>query len=424
MAINSTLLTTRLGKLVYGLNLVNTYQNTTIANRFTTIYNEYTSSLGDEDLADNLWATLTGTQNANATATTYFAKLASNSIRRAVENDRPGLGKDIVTALTEWVRQLNVAGQTLQQSTVTISGVSTLTDGNGVLVVLAPGDLVYPDVVLGSITNDQSTGAAKFSETASFTGTGTVTPQSWLWPQGSGVASSLRVIDPALNVGITNGSFLSWVSTDVTPTGWKLSSGTNNPTRITTTTGVRGDQPYPEWTASGSAYQLDNFSRQLVPNAQYAISVHLKRNGSVTAGGNLAIKVGGVTVFSLDPAAFTTSWVQYSGAVQAPIITAGVPAVSIVENGAVPAGGKYDIAYVAIQQLQPLTPAGIYAALFSGSAAFTTRDKFTITTALVSGTMSGSLLRGIDRLVDIRDTGLVFPTTTGGSATYPDTLVS
>ena len=421
MAINFTRLATRLGKLVGGLNDINTFQSGTLATRFDTVDNQYEAA--DQFIVDRLYEQLRAAQDGLTSPNFYWSSLAELTIRQEVEEDRPGYGQSLQSALNEWLRQLLVAGTTFKQSIVNLSNTPSLSDGNGKLAALAPGSLVYPEITLAQVTLDESRGAAKWQEQVTLSATGSVDNLSWLWPKGSGASVTLTAIDPALDIGITNGSFLNWVATDTTPTGWTLTSG-NNPARITTAgTGVRGDDgPYAEFTGAAGTHRLDNTSVTLVPFAYYAVSVQLKRNGSVTAGGYVTVECGGQNIVTVDPSSLSTSWSQYAAVIRAPEITTTAPAIRI-EHAGITAGDKFDVAHIAMVQLTPLTPAGLYVAVFSGNAAFTVNDYWTLTTNLAAGTMTGSLVRGIDRLVDLRDAGIELPTTSG-TADYGDALVS
>lgn len=223
-----------------------------------------------------------------------------------------------------------------------------------------------------------------------------------------------------------------------------MTSGTN-PTRVVTaSSGVRGeDGPYPEFVGDGTTQRLNNFASTLLPNTYYSYSIHLRRNGSVASGTRVKIYAGGATAADIDASALTTDWVQYAGIVKTGATTSGYPSLGIEVN-TLASGEKVQAAYAGISALTSTTPLGMYLDVWAGSIAFSTNDAWSITVTLDSGSMTASLIRGIDRLVGLRDFGIVLPSApataltigspigltlllTQGSASsvdFPDSLVS
>lgn len=450
MAINTTRLATSLGHIIASLNEVNTYRGTTLAARVGTIFGDHTSV--NPDLVSDLYSQQTTAEGSFLGWLSYLSQLASDTIIAEVTNDKKLPNPGLVNCLTEWRRQMLVAGDSFNQSLVTIGSltaigsptsnvqfVATDKDGSGVRQ-----DLVVPDSYLITVSQDDQRGASTYSEQLSIVGKeqdANATDSDY--PTGAGIDTVVTITDPALAVGVvSNGGFDTWTVSN-TPDGWTIAlgaAGTNvfrvadDPrdgaagfsARLLTTTGV-----------------LTVALRQTVslePNTLYGVHFKYKpvSDGSATAStitaavrlydpdADATITDDASTANSQSSSthAVVTAGSGWNHGYQAIFITPTTLPDTVQVEVALTAGDVDAEGYVDHVQLVPLTPlyiGGPTFAFFSGKVRAALDDAWTLAITLASGTISGYIVRGLDRLLNMKSLGVRIPTS--GSPTQSDGLI-
>jgi len=161
---------------------------------------------------------------------TVLQQLAQQVIITRVNNDVPQQSsQDFTQAMTEWIRQMQVQTESVAQSTMSsattagsgntgtsVTGAtvySSLYDANGLLLEYA-----YDETLVVQCIQDQFTGADAGSEQFSVTSPAQAENQlSYLWPAGSGVSTTITMVDPEQGNG--GGQNLATGSTSLTTVG-------------------------------------------------------------------------------------------------------------------------------------------------------------------------------------------------------------
>lgn len=455
MSINTARLTQRFGKLVGWLNEINSYRGTTLTARVTTIDGQYTSV--NPDLVGGLYS-----QEASAIASlngqvTYIKQLAEAVLIAEVQNDRPLPSATKANALAEWNRQMRVAGDTFNASPAAgvVANIGSPTgdytliytgkDGTGV-----EQDLILPDVYLFQCDQDKDSGGTQYAERFTIRGKARdANLTDYTYPSGTGVNTTITTVNPAATFGaVSDGAFTSWNGGSPNSlTSWTAGTGCTYGTQLLKAT----DDPR---NTSGSA-SLDlkgdgtaipavkqAVTNNVVAGGVYAVHLRLKKVNDPGTDWAVTVRLvdgsGAVlsncTLSSSACSALNANWTNVlSGFFHVPAVkpSAVYLEIRMHQSGSVNTApvnlAECEVNHLSVFRVDS-TPNLLYTggprvALFSGTTAAVVGDASTVTVT-VAGTYSSYLLAGIDRLLDLKATGIRLPSDNVGGETILDSLVS
>lgn len=211
MAVNLTTLFTRLGKMAHCFNTVQTARLTTVPDELQDVLDEFASASTDIlATVDHLPDALANWQSSSGSLLSDLTIAAQQLIVQTVEDDNPQEDSSIETALDELIAQMEASSDSIDANAVGASySVGGSNVGDGAFVVSTKrGDgtteeLCYAEDLV--FVCESGGGSASFS----VVGEEAVDLLSQQWPQGSGAATSITAIDPAVagdNL-LLNGSF-------------------------------------------------------------------------------------------------------------------------------------------------------------------------------------------------------------------------
>lgn len=444
MAINTTRLAQKIGKILGGLNETNTFLGTTLAARVATIYAQYTT-YGPGDVT-GIFDAQTADQDVQSGWIGYFRSLISAAIVTEVQLDRLLPSPTLDYAVSEWVRQMTIAGDSFQNDPPTLTPadvgvpvgdhllVATAIDGTNVA-----SDLVVPDVYLVTLTLDSDNGGVKWAETFSVVGKAAVAdPATFQYPTGSGVNTTVQSVDPAAGTTLTTDpSFADWAGN--TPTNWTIESGVAGSTVFK----VADD---PRDGADGFALRLVGNGTDLLkiwqtvsvePNTVYDIYFRVKKVAD--PGTDWAVRVrlvdsdtgtavSNTTVTSPTAGSVASSWANVvRGSFATPAALPDNVSIEILFSGfasaATPAVSTAEayVDWVNIQAVSYLYAEGPAALIYSGLVVGVAGDTRTLT-ATIATAPAASMIRGMDRLLSLANYPVRIPT--AGSPTQSDALIS
>lgn len=455
MSINFTRLFTTLGKLCGGLNEVNTFLGTTIPARATTLLTQFDGLAVYAPLVSTIPQTEAQEQGGSTAWVSMLSSFATSSIIDETIAANPLVNPSFANCLAELVREMTISSITVAsaQCQQTLASIGSPTgDESFVISLLNPyvavsSDYVIPDVILITCSQDSSHGATEWQEVFTFAGLPGVSPATnYAYGTagfGAGTLTAINATDPAVEGGlVTDPAFLSWGTggSSNVPQDWSIYSGTagTNVFQISGHEPRGAANPVIELVGDGSTVVKVRQEVTVVPGSSYAlnfrtfmvtdetghwvISVSLTNStGSAVTGPGSYSNVVTSTSSATLPASWGTSNV-FTGTFVAPTVipTGGVfleirLALSSSLTSPAPASSAAYVDYCSLVQETPLYAGGPSYVLFSGITAPVQGDARTSTIVLNTSTggstsITGSLLRGIDRL-------------TGGLAQYAPTFL-
>lgn len=413
MAINFTRLATGWGKLVGALNEVNTFLATTIVARGTSLRAAITV---DPDLNSGLKVSQDSlTSGASSWPAAMQAKAVALLIAE-VTTDAHLADPTVTNCLNELARQMVAGGQSFASSACTATPTQLVGASDATLILDlfdintgATSDFILPDTLLLTATSPT---------VVYLLGHKAETATSPIWPGGAGLAGNITVLD--IDRGSGDPGFENWTSPTV-PRSWAVVTGAV--ARVTDDPYGVGDGLYVCGIAGGATTRLT----QSFPTAvrqRYLLTFWVKKTATGANTGTLSVSLrnaAGVligTALTVNQTAITTSWVKYTGVTQVSV----VDALSLLDVRYT--GGAGDV--VSISGVQAITITATYT---RGPSVFLLRGLIPIASGDVwkvvltaSGSLTGSLLRGVDRLLGLTSYTATLPTS--GSPTQADALVS
>lgn len=421
MAIAYTTLFTALGKLVGGLNEWNTARGSSLTSRASTVRTQL-NGIGP-DLDAQLTQTVSGTVSGGEQLAQYYALTAQQTLTQAVLNDRPLPDTSPATVLSELVRQMGVDGETLAASPATVGSVTAVGSpvGNPRFVVSdldsrtgAASDFVLPDeYLIRAVQGGHLIQGKPLDQPAT----------APTWPSGTGVNQVVAELDASVtSLGLDPG-FEQWSGSPLAPDRWTIVTGVAGTSVVRVTDGPTGTYAM-SLVGNGSDTLTVRQSVTLAPNSVYFVHALTKRTANPANTGTLtvAIRDGGGTVVgntvSVATSAIATSWAHNVAVVVTPTDMPAETWLEIRYNGG--SGDTVRLDQVAVNPLPELYAGGLRLAVVRGVTATATGDTRTLSVTRSSPT--ASLLRGLDRLLNLRAYTSRIPT--GGSPTQADSLVS
>ncbi len=404
--------------------------------------------------------------------------LTQDIIITRVNNDVPQQSPtDFTQAMVEFIRQMQAQSENVAIATVTASlstgagntgnatPYASLYDANGLLL-----EFSFAEAMILKCTQDQFTGATAGSETVSLTSPASVDALSYRWPQGSGLNTSLTVVDPEQGYGAggnligggsaTVGAFKAF--TGAVPTGWvvdvdatNIADGTSNAYAgaahclklIGNTGGTNLNTALYQNFANGDITGGSN--QTLTPNTVYQFYCKIKADLVPAAGavqfsltdgsGNVINSNAGVanTITSTVSGFGGTTYQTVTGTFQTPTVMPTNCRLRVKASTKITTGSNVFIDFAALTQPASssgyggLYAGGPFVSIFRGSVDLvnfvspTIGDYWTLTIANNFSSSSPTPLSFnvlINELCGMAGLGLILPSS--GSGTQANTLIS
>lgn len=289
MAINFTRLCTTLGKILGGLDEINTARYGTLNTRIDTIDARFDSAF-PEDAGDLYTSRDTANRSLNGLVQ-YYQTLAARVLISEVTEDNPAIPETVDACLVELARQMRVSGESFQNATLTTAITSVFLKGNigatpsdyktsNVLVGTFDETYLRPDTVYLRPSLGSDNGATEHNEV--YLLKGKEFPFNSLdarWPAGENLATSVQEIDPTVG---------DWFTAEATAGDWTeitVPSTASVDVRGTTTTVYQGT-----FTAGQTVLELEqSLGTNLRPNTWYCAYLLVQQNSSQALGFQAAI---------------------------------------------------------------------------------------------------------------------------------------
>ena len=433
----------RIGKLAY---LVNTHQATLPA-ALESLYTQYDGT-SPPGMRDYIAPAISQTQGYIANQGTWLPSLqalARSTLIRMVQLDTPSASGSLKNALTELIRQMKLGGNTVQQSTVSLTPAALAgMVGTGQLVTSTlrtdgtTNELLIPEVGrLVCVSDSYLTGSVAGNESFQYRGQVPTSSDVWAydWLTGTGATTQLTVISPTLGSLLVNGNFLGFAVANV-PDNWIIATGA---------AGVQIFQDLTTFYASSSAVKfvgdgatLTALTQVVSPSAStlYAPGLWF-RLSAVPAAGVLAIELvdstgsvilddaGAANTVSISlPAQASATWLPLSGVFRVPKSIPLGAYVRLRLSTALSVGVNLWIDQVTMGAMSQAYAGGPYLALLAGATPFALNDQWSVTGANNRGgaTYNATFHALFDRIFGMRSLGLILPSNAVPS--IPDSLIT
>lgn len=445
---------TRLGKIIYLLDLVRGYQST-IVTEIGDIKAEYTgttaymiAAIGDaEQQARSLDPLLQSLQQA-AVATLVEMCYAEAT----AANSNAMLNKSTRDALIWLIKQMKTDAETIERNTV---GKGTLTadgtnNGTGTVVAL----LESPNVLLGNtanwpnvraevldircVTDAQNGALARGSELFQIRGQPAFSTLDRRFPGGSGAAMMVSALCANVDAGpryqnlLTNSDFETQTSN--VPDGFTVSSGTAGTDFLTETTTVFRGTKSIKAAATSTVWKIrqqlgagSGTVGKLTPDRPYVIAFAAKKDAGATGTIRVSVQdsagniIGGSTfVATAAHGALTTSWSLVTATVFAPRVIPTETYLVVETTVGIAVAAMY-IDEVVIAEMVQIAPGSQYLAIISGATDFNADDNFSYT---FTNSGNGAFAVAFDRLFDMYREGLCLPDAASPGETIADSLIA
>jgi len=244
--VNLTTLFTRLGKLAFIFDTIDTFRAVTVPPLVLELESEY---VGNLDMIPNSQSALNiSFQNSPNSVLGTIRSYAINTVIKMVNDDSPQSNSGLRTALVELIRQMEAGSYYVDYNSVSFTATANgLNYGDGIINIcstpntlddaplLENGKLVqwaFNESCKITCTNDSQTGGIaagneRFQYVGDQSAKNTVDPE---WPNGSGTSQTIISIDANTDYGggsnlLVNGGFETWTVAN-TPDSWTIVAGT------------------------------------------------------------------------------------------------------------------------------------------------------------------------------------------------------
>lgn len=393
--------------------------------------------------------------SAHDTFITDMVALAKTALVQIVQADNPQPDTADLTIMTELIRQMVGASQTVDAcavgSTVAAGGSNI---GNPTVLCSVIGrygatlEYAMAETLVGKVTSDSkgngSGTATAGQEPIRFLGAAKLTNKfDANWPDGSGCDATINVVDPELdNSGgnlLTNSNFVTYTVAN-TPDNWTIlvgAAGTNILKQITTTY----NSSVASLQIAGQAATLTSIVQtfgtdtegELLPSTVYAVNLKYYVDVQPVAGVLKIDLVDGSNAVITDDAgtdntitltvsgATATSWLSLSGFFRTPTNMPTTVKLRIRLSTAMTAGSNVFINYLAVTPATQLYVAGPYMAAFRGDTDVVFGDRWT---NAVTNDRAGLIQQFFEQAFGMSDLGLILPSNSAGGESIADSLVA
>lgn len=417
----------RLGRLGKVLSQLRSYQASQQTNLIDTSSGLTMQLASEPDIQATAGNAYQGILNAaGGTVQGTLQGMAESIVNRVVFRDSPRLNQTLASnntlaSLQEIIRQMQVAGATVLQTTVaaTASGITGVGNGfvNASVYRALDGRMLenaFAEAIRLTCTADSYVGGATAgNESFTVTGTGIqgdVT--AFDWPLGSNARITLAAIDSETDNG--NGNLL-------TNSGW--SDWSNNvPSNWTIATGLPGAQVFHEtgivFGGTGALRLLGDGSTAIALTqlfgsstgtlgtlsavSQYGLCVYLRRDGVAPAAGVLTLdlidgnsvvlqdQAGVACSLAIDLTSLTTQYAPYGVAWRTPLVMPDTVYLRLRLSTPLTSGRSVYVDGLSLGVMSQVYTSGPFVSVHSGAVPFNTNDYATVTITNARGS-GGSL---------------------------------
>lgn len=393
------------------------------------------------------------------------ANIAQQYLNRLIFQDTPQINQtlqqiNLFASLQELIRQMKLAGATIQECTVTgtatqfSAAVSNV--GNGIINVsvkrpidgLVQQNAFAENIAIQCAADSYSGGAAEGNEGFSVTGTGLLNDVfAFDWPLGSNCSLGISAIDGSQDVTsgnlLTNSDFEEWTAN--VPDNFTLVTGAGGTNVFENNVIVYSGDASLQITGAGglntSLTQLFNTDTgttgALEVQTGYSVNLWLRRDGVAAAAGVLTVDLideNGTVIqdaagvnnsFTIDLTALTTSFVAYQGAFRTPAILPTTQRLRLWLSTPLTNGRSVYLDKLSFGLFTRCYIGGPYVAVHSGSTPFLRGDYGAAAIANSRGGATDGVSTFqtlIDRLCGTRTFGLIIPYS--ASPTISDQLIT
>lgn len=454
---------TRLGRIIYGLNSLNAYLGSStfaglasVGVTQTNINNQFLST--DQNVIDNLYLNVASFRSGQTSWESYLTGLAQATLIQMANDDAPLPTKTLPTALALLIAQMGSATASVNQPTTSVGAITaaqadgTVNTGTGTLVASVKSatgktlDYIFAETVTAICTLDSQNGATARQEVFTVS-TPSAAPDvfGYNFPLGSGVTSTITVVDPTIdNSGgniLSNSDFQLYVNTANLPDQWSLIAGTPGTDILkgAAASGAFGTFSFQFLPVSSSVPAIaQTFNSSggtlgtLLPDTIYAFNVFAKKSSSLVGAGAISFDLingsnaiitdqfGTANTITKTASTFTTAYTAVNGFFRTPnLLPTTIKLQARVSTTFANAGATVNLCGMSLTPATALYPSGPTVAIFAGPVNFYIPDGFSFP---INNNYAGLFQVGLDKFFSLRSTGLAIPSNT--SPTISDTLVS
>ena len=428
----------RLGAVIKTMELVQTYQGTTIPTATADVNAQYAADVND---VPTLSASNINAQNNAQQFLSDMVTIATNTLVDMIQADTPQPQATIQYAMPELITQMNAASATVKACTVGSSvaaGGSNV--GNGtILVSLVNGagitlETVTPDILNCICTQDAQSGQGATAGQEQFTCQGAlpIDKLNWAWPGGEGgnvqLTATSAAISGSTQNALTNSNFEAFTVANV-PDGWTIAVGTAGTTVFSTTTAYIGATALK---ITGNGSELTKITQTIQspgspgvfsPQSVLAIAFYM-RVSVVPAAGVLRVSlrdgsnnlIG--TAVSVTLSAATTTYVLKSASFVLPLALPSTMTMVIELTTALTSTDSVYVDELVLTQMTQFQN-GPFLAIIPGNINFIRQDSLAVT---VTNNFGGAFQTWFNRIFNMDTLGLVLPSS--ASPSISDSLIA
>lgn len=359
---------------------------------------------------------------------------AQNLIIQQVNADTPLSALSVKAAMTELIAQMTTGGYYVSPNTISAAvtpGGSNV--GNGVLLTSTKDgaanavQYLFNETINLSATSIATAGAEQFTAVGAMAQSDYL---SYLWPGGSGCATSIVACDPAVSGSVlTNGAFETFTVAN-TPDNWTITVGTAGTHIFKELTTIHKGAAGIKIVGGATLTAIEQTIAGLTPLTQYAVNLFAKVD-VVPAAGVLTVELidgsgtvindnaGTANSFTVTLSGLTTSFAAKNAFFRLPATVPSTVKLRIRISTALSGGSNLFIDTCAMKLATSLYAGGPQAVLFAGATNYGGADTFSIAG---SNNYAGKWQGMLNRLLNMPNLGLYMPTT--GSTLVNDSLLT
>lgn len=468
MAVSLTRIFTRIGlfsrgygdlvSLMGGTTTSTVTSNASWQTRGTSIETELASAPALSEYFDP-WSIINSWRSTQGGLFSQLQNGLHNLVIETVHADTPLQQKTITAALTELFRQMRASSDDIDAMTVSAGAQTALGSPTGtpsiVVTVKTPlgevAQTAFAEVLRFTTVTDSYTNATARQEQMTVAGKVAVPYTAYNWPQGSGAAGSITLVDAQLNNSggnkLYDSDFENYDTTNY-PRNWVILTGAVTTNVLaggagyTQSNSVKflGDaggtltkiyQPFD--TTATSVAGTGGTPATLKPSTRYAINLFTKVSSvpgagvlriALTDGSNTVVNddFGTANSFNIDLTAETTDWNDNNGVFITPAATPSTGyRLQIGLTTAISDTVSVFIDDIALTEMTELYKGGPCVAAFAGATKVVIGDKWTST--ISNNFTTADFALWLERWFNLRDKGLQAPYDTGGTESIADSLI-
>lgn len=449
MALDTSVLFTRIGLILGGMNQTNTARGSTLNTRLNSINAEYATAAAQRIVTDSLYTNGLSFTNSQQSFVDYYRDLTISTLRTMCLDDSTPSEDNMDAYIKKLIRDMSSGSATIDlpvTCTATAGAGTNKGDGKLVVTITNPIDKVvnywaYAEVVRLLCQTDSYDGSATLGNESFLVygerpasvfnadGSRTPNPLAHEWPKGSGVNTSLASLNPNDTGNVSNGDLDSWGGTgNNTPTGWNVSGATPGTTLLRDTgyyTGTYAAKFVGNGSETTTIYTVLDLANML-PSTAYALVFWTKCPGGAAAGaltvslndgtGTIITDNGGSSqsaVFSNGTLTAATSYTAMTGVFYTARSLPSELRLKFSFTTAITSTKEIWIDRIMLLPMTQLYAGGPFAAVAGGATGWAKDDTLTCTVANDASTTK--FIRQLDRVWNLASGGYRLGTSATGS---------